>query len=130
MRRISADGFTIIVGRSGEENDRVTFRLGKGRDWWFHAQGIPGSHVIVTNPTGLALPPGTLREAAWLAAYYSKGRGRGRVDVDYTQRKHVRKLKGAPPGTVTIAHNKTILIDLKEDEAGAVLNRLEESGGA
>ncbi|MEE8436593.1 MAG: NFACT RNA binding domain-containing protein [bacterium] len=130
MRRISADGFTIIVGRSGEENDRVTFRLSKGRDWWFHAQGTPGSHVIVSNPTGLALPPVTLREAAWLAAYYSKGRERGRVDVDYTQRKHVRKLKGAPPGTVTIAHNRTILVDLNEGEAGAVLKRVEESGGA
>lgn len=129
MRRISADGFTIIVGRSGEENDRVTFRLSKGRDWWFHAQGIPGSHVIVTSPAGLALPPDTLREAAWLAAYYSKGRGRGRVDVDYTQRKHVRKLKGAPPGTVTIAHNRTILVDLNEGEAAAVLKRVEENGG-
>ena len=130
MRRISADGFTIMVGRSGEENDRVTFRLSKGRDWWFHAQGIPGSHVIVSNPTGLALPPVTLREAAWLAAYYSKGRERGQVDVDYTQRKHVRKLKGAPPGTVTIAHNRTIMIDLNEGEAGAVLNRVGESGDA
>ena len=130
MRRISADGFTIIVGRSGEENDRVTFRLSKGRDWWFHAQGIPGSHVIVSNPTGLALPPVTLREAAWLAAYYSKGRGRGRVDVDYTQRKHVRKVKGALPGTVTIAQTRTILVDLNEGEAGAVLKRVEENGGA
>lgn len=52
------------------------------------------------------------------------------MDVDYTQRKHVRKVKGALPGTVTIAQTRTILVDLNEGEAGAVLKRVEENGGA
>jgi predicted ribosome quality control (RQC) complex YloA/Tae2 family protein len=123
MRRRSADGYTILVGRSAEENDRVTFRLGQGRDWWFHAQGIPGSHVIVRNPGGDALPPRTLREAAWLAGYYSQARAAGRVDVDYAQRKHVRKVKGGLPGQVTYSQSRTLLVPLEDAELRQVLAR-------
>ena len=130
MTRVSADGLTVLVGRTKEENDRVTFRLGNGRDWWFHVQGIPGSHVIVKTPDGAPPPPRTLREAAWLAAYYSSGRGQGKLDVDYTQRKHVRKIKGAEPGQVTYAQNKTIYVDVADEQAKAVLNRTEESVAA
>ena len=121
LTRISSDGYTILVGRSKEANDRVTFRLGNGRDWWFHAQGIPGSHVIVRNPSGEALPPATLREAAWLAGYYSSRRKEGKLDVDYVRRKHVRKIKGAEPGQVTYSQNKTVLVDLEDSRTAAIL---------
>jgi predicted ribosome quality control (RQC) complex YloA/Tae2 family protein len=121
LYRVSSDGYTILLGRSKEANDRVTFRLSNGRDWWFHAQGIPGSHVIVRNPSGGGLPPATVREAAWLAAYYSSRREEGKLDVDYVQRKHVRKIKGAEPGQVTYSQNKTVLVDLGDARAAAVL---------
>jgi predicted ribosome quality control (RQC) complex YloA/Tae2 family protein len=125
MRRLSADGLAILVGRSARENDRLTFRLAQGRDWWLHAQGLPGSHVVVLNPAGAALPPRTLREAAWLAAYYSQGRASGRVEVDYTQRKHVRRVKGGEPGQVTFTQNRSVLIDLGDAELRQVLERLD-----
>ena len=130
MTRLSADGLTILVGRTKEENDLVTFRLGNGRDWWFHVQGIPGSHVIVKSPDGEAPPQRTLREAAWLAAYYSTGRGQGRLDVDYTQRKHVRKIKGAEPGQVTYSQNRTLFVDVNDPQARAVLERTPDGAAA
>jgi predicted ribosome quality control (RQC) complex YloA/Tae2 family protein len=125
LTRTSSDGLTILVGRSKEANDRVTFRLGNGRDWWFHAQGIPGAHVIVRNPGGGPLPERTLREAAWLAAYYSQRRQEGKLDVDYVQRKHVRKIMGGEPGQVTYAHNQTVLVDLSDKRAAAVLGEAD-----
>ncbi len=123
MRRYSAEGHAILIGRSGAENDRVTFRLAQGRDWWFHAQGIPGSHVVVLNPAGGALPPRTLREAAWLAGHYSQARASGRVEVDYAQRKHVRRVKGGEPGQVLFSQNKSLLINLEDASLRAVLQR-------
>lgn len=128
LRRISSDGFTIRVGRSDKDNEYVTFRLGKGRDWWLHAQGIGGSHVLVENPTNNPLPRKTLREAAWLAAYYSQGKREGKLEVDYTQRKYVRKLKGGKPGQVTFSQNKSVLVDLENVELKKVLQRTEVRG--
>jgi len=125
MRRYSADGYAILVGRSAAENDRVTFRLAQGRDWWFHAQGVPGSHVVVLNPSGRALPPRTLHEAAWLAAYYSQARAAGSVDVDYAQRKHVRRVKGGEPGQVTYSQSRTLLARPDDAELRTVLERTE-----
>ena len=112
MTRLSGDWYLIFVGRNKTENDRVTFRIGNGRDWWFHAQGISGAHVIVRNPRGGNLPRFTVAEAAWLAAYYSQRRGEGGLEIDYTQRKYVRKVKGGEPGQVTYSQNRTIRVDL------------------
>jgi predicted ribosome quality control (RQC) complex YloA/Tae2 family protein len=126
MTRVSSDGFTILIGRSKVENDEVTFRIGRGRDWWFHALGIPGAHVLVRNPSGNPLPPATQREAAWLAAYYSKGRPRGAMEVAATQRKHVRKVKGGEPGEVTYAHGHTLWVDLADARGRAILGGEEE----
>jgi predicted ribosome quality control (RQC) complex YloA/Tae2 family protein len=125
MTRVSADGFTIYVGRSKLENDEVTFRIGRGRDWWFHAQGVPGAHVLVRNPSDGPLPPATLRQAAWLAAYYSKGRAQGSLEVTCTQRKHVRKIKGGEPGQVTHALGRTFWVDLDDAQGRAVLGEVE-----
>ena len=112
MTRLSSDGYLIFAGRNKTENDRVTFRIANGRDWWFHAQGIPGAHVIVRNPRGGNLPQSTVAEAAWLAAYYSQRREEGGLEIDYTQRKYVRKVKGGEPGQVTYSQNRTIRVDL------------------
>ncbi len=113
MTRISSDGLVMVIGRNQHQNAQVTFSIARGNDWWFHAQGIPGSHVIVKYPK-TPLPSNTLHEAAQLAAYYCKSRASRRIEIDYTQRKHVRKIKGAAPGTVTYAHNKSILVELDD----------------
>jgi predicted ribosome quality control (RQC) complex YloA/Tae2 family protein len=105
----SSDGLTILVGRNSRQNDDVTFRRAQGDDWWFHARGVPGAHVIVH---GIAeeLPEDTIRRAAELAAYFSRLQGEPSVTVDYTRRRHVRRIRGAAPGLVTYSHEKTIRV--------------------
>ncbi len=100
----SSDGFDIYVGKNNVQNDELTFRLGEGNDWWFHAKQIPGSHVLVKTKDG-KLPDRTFEEAASLAAYYSKGRGSDKVEIDYVQKKHVKKPGGAKPGFVVYYTN-------------------------
>lgn len=97
---ISSDGFHIYVGKNNYQNDELTFKFASNDDWWFHAKSIAGSHVIVRSE-GNKLPETTLHEAARLAAYYSKGRDNGKVEIDYTQKKHLNKPKGGKPGFVT-----------------------------
>jgi predicted ribosome quality control (RQC) complex YloA/Tae2 family protein len=96
----SPDGFTIYVGKSALHNDYVTFELGERPDYWLHARGIPGSHVIIKTG-GRDVPDPTLEMAASLAAYYSKGRTNTKVEVVYALQKYVRKVKGPHPGLVT-----------------------------
>jgi predicted ribosome quality control (RQC) complex YloA/Tae2 family protein len=121
MSRVSADGYKIYVGRSKAENEEVTFHIGRGRDWWLHALGVEGAHVLVRSPDSNPLPPVTLRQAAWLAAYYSKGRNRGSLEVAFTQRKHVRKLKGGEQGQVTYSLGRTVWVDLADPVGRSVL---------
>ena len=125
MKRFSREGYEILVGRSAAENDKLTFGLGRGRDGWLHAQGTGGAHVLVRNPSSNPMPAGTLREAAWLAAYYSQRRADGIVDVDSTQRKYVTKLKGGLPGQVLFSQTRTITVNLKDPQLGKILQRLE-----
>jgi len=89
---ISSDGYHIYVGKNNFQNDDLTFRFASGNDWWFHAKGIPGSHVIVKTG-GDILPDRTFEEAAKLAAYYSKARGQDKAEIDYTEKKNVKKNK-------------------------------------
>ncbi len=110
-RHESPDGLIILVGRSGAENDTLTFRVASPWDFWLHAAGQPGAHVVVRNPHRLkALPEATLRAAAELAAYYSGGRTDGKVEVHYTQRKHVRKRKGMPAGQVLLRRFRSVSV--------------------
>lgn len=96
----SAEGFTIYVGKSALHNDYVTFELGERQDYWLHARGVPGSHVIIKT-TGREVPDATLEMAAALAAYYSKARQDTKVEVIYALQRYVRKVKGPHPGLVT-----------------------------
>jgi predicted ribosome quality control (RQC) complex YloA/Tae2 family protein len=105
----SPDGLTIVVGRNSRQNDQVTFRQAAGNDWWFHARGVPGAHVIVRS-ADQALPPDTIRRAAELAAHFSRLREESGVAVDYTRRRHVRRIPGAAPGLVTYAREQTIRV--------------------
>ena len=106
----SSDGLPILVGKSGPGNDRLTWRLARSHDLWLHVQGSPGSHVVVRLNKGKPVPPRTLREAAQLAAYYSRARGQVKVPVDYAVRKYLRKPKSAAPGVVLLSQEKTIVV--------------------
>jgi len=105
------NGNAIYIGRSGAENERITFDIAGPNDTWLHARGVPGSHVIVrwNNPTGEE-EDDTLETAAALAAYYSQRRESTSVDVDITRRRHVRKIKGTGPGMVTYRNERTVAV--------------------
>ena len=107
---ISSDGFHMYVGKNNFQNDELTFKFAVGNDWWFHAKKQPGSHVIVRT-NGEEMPDSTFEEAAKLAAYYSKGRGQEKVEVDYVEKKHVKKPNGAKPGFVVYYTNYSMVID-------------------
>ena len=105
---LSSDGFHIYVGKNNYQNEELTFKLASGNDWWFHAKGIPGSHVIVKSE-GRELPDRVFEEAGALAAYYSKGRNQDKVEIDYIQRKNLKKVPGAAPGFVVYHTNYSLV---------------------
>lgn len=106
---VSSDGYDIYVGKNNFQNEDLTFKTAVGNDWWFHAKGCPGSHVIVKT-NGEELPDRTFEEAARLAAYYSKNREAEKAEVDYVERKFVKKVAGARPGFVIYHTNYSMLV--------------------
>ena len=111
----SSDGFDIYVGKNNFQNDELSFKFASGNDWWFHAKGQPGSHVIVKS-NGEELPDRTFEEAARLAAFYSKGRQAPKVEIDYTQKKNLKKPNGAKPGFVIYHTNYSMIAEPKIHE--------------
>jgi len=109
---LSTDGFHIYVGKNNYQNEELTFKVAGNNDWWFHAKGIPGSHVIVKSE-GKELPDRVFEEAGALAAYYSKGRENDKVEVDYVQKKQIKKVAGAAPGFVIYHTNYSMVADPK-----------------
>jgi predicted ribosome quality control (RQC) complex YloA/Tae2 family protein len=109
IRKFLFQGWEILVGRSAAGNDALTMKLARPEDLWLHAEGMPGSHVLVRNPGRGDVPPVVLARAASLAALYSKGKSAAKVPVLYTRAKYVRKPKGARPGAVTVSERKTIV---------------------
>jgi len=107
---ISSDGYHIYVGKNNFQNEELTFKFANGNDWWFHAKGVPGSHVIVKSE-GEEMPDRTFEEAGKLAAYYSKSKGQEKVEIDYIQKKHVKKPSGGKPGFVVYYTNYSLMID-------------------
>ena len=107
---ISSDGYDIYVGKNNFQNNELSFKFASGNDWWFHAKGQPGSHVIVKSKNE-ELPDRTFEEAGKLAAYYSKGRQAPKVEIDYTQKKNLRKPTGGKPGFVVYYTNYSLLIE-------------------
>ena len=108
----STDGFDIYVGKNNYQNEEVTFKIANGNDWWFHAKGLPGSHVVVRTE-GKELPDRVFEEAGSLAAWYSKGRSNEKVEIDYIQRKHVKKAAGGAPGFVIYHTNYSLMASPK-----------------
>ncbi len=112
MHFVSTDGFDIYVGRNNIQNDEVTFKIGGGSDWWFHAKKYPGSHVIMKTK-GLAtkdIPDRAFNEAGQIAAYFSSAREQEKVEIDYLQRRDVKKPAGAAPGYVIYYTNYSMAI--------------------
>ena len=104
-------GYTVFVGKSSKDNDKLTFKIAKKNDLWLHVQGAQGSHVIVPAlKKGVPFPRDVIVFAAQLAARHSKQKHSGIVPVIYTLCKYVWRKKGGPPGTVHIKNEKSIMV--------------------
>lgn len=116
IRLITREGFTIWVGRNSRQNELVTFGKGGGDDLWLHVRGVPGAHVVIKSEAG-AIPDHIIDIAASLAAYYSAKRADGKVQVDVTQVRYVRKIKGAAQGMVTYRNETTRTVQPRDEKA-------------
>lgn len=121
LRFVTDDGFEVLVGRSNVQNDELSTRLGRRTDWWFHTQKLHGSHVLL-RCEGQEPGETALRQAAILAATYSQAREGGKVPVDYTMLRFVRKPAGALPGKVIYTEQRTVLTQA-DPELAARLKR-------
>ncbi|HEU0113464.1 MAG TPA: NFACT family protein [Thermomicrobiales bacterium] len=108
---LDVEGNAVFIGRSGVQNDLVTFDLLGPDDAWLHARGVAGSHVGIRWRRPGDERPETIDAAARLAAWHSAARGSGAVEVDVAPRRHVRKIKGGRPGLVTYRHERTIAVE-------------------
>ncbi len=107
-RYSTPSGFEVLIGRNNRQNDQLSFRVANDYDLWFHAQEIPGSHVLLRLEPGTPPEEADLQYTANLAAYYSRGRQSDQVPVVYTQPKHVYKPKGAKPGIAIYKQERII----------------------
>ena len=112
----SSDGYLLYVGKNNYQNEIVSFQIAEGRDFWFHVKGSAGSHVIAkTEGKSLEeLPDRLFEEAAELAAYFSSEKESAKVEVDYTERKNLKKVVGGAPGFVIYHQNYSILVTPKK----------------
>jgi predicted ribosome quality control (RQC) complex YloA/Tae2 family protein len=105
------EGFEILVGRGEDDNDVLTFDVAQPEDLWLHVgDGTPGSHVVVRNPQKGNLPRSVIERAASLAAWYSKSRNAGKVDVHYCKASQVSKPRGAKAGLVELADHSNVKV--------------------
>jgi predicted ribosome quality control (RQC) complex YloA/Tae2 family protein len=110
VRKIIYQGWEFIIGKSAAGNDHVTQKLARPDDLWLHAEGLPGSHVLVKNPRRIDIPYEIILYAASLAARYSKGKQAAKVPVTYTLARYVSKPKGSKPGLVVLTQRKTVMV--------------------
>ena len=111
----SKDGQRIWVGRNSKCNDELTFKIAKGNDLWLHARGYPGSHVVIPLQKGRTPSQETLLDAASLAAHFSKAKDQTHIEIITTERKYVKKPKGAPPGQVSIIRDKNLTLRIEKE---------------
>jgi predicted ribosome quality control (RQC) complex YloA/Tae2 family protein len=112
FRTLVVEGHEILVGRNSRENEELTFRVAAPEDFWMHVADYSGSHVVVRNPSKeKSLPENVLTRAAQLAAYFSQARNSSKVEVHYTQRKHVSKIRHAKPGLVKLSTFDSIRVE-------------------
>ena len=110
LHYVTSDDFHIFVGKNNIQNDELTFKVANGGDWWFHAKNVPGSHVILKTQ-GREVPDHVFELAAGLAAYYSKSQKSPKVEIDYLERKNVKKPAGAKPGYVIYYTNYSMNVE-------------------
>ena len=117
----SKDGIDILVGKNAAQNDRLTTSA-KPNETWLHAKDMPGSHVIIRHDQSVSgpVPPDTLKEAAILAAWYSKGQRSSMVPIDYTLRRYVKKPGGAAPGMVIYVNQHTLYMTVSESDVRGI----------
>lgn len=116
LHYVMYDEYDFYVGKNNLQNEEVTFKIANGNDWWFHAKGVPGSHVIVksrtANPaTEWDMPDEVFEAAACLAAVYSKNGSQEKAEVDYIRKKHVKRPGGGEPGFVVYYTNFSMMIE-------------------
>jgi predicted ribosome quality control (RQC) complex YloA/Tae2 family protein len=108
----SSDGMQILVGKTARDNMKLSFKISSPEDFWLHASGYGGAHVVIRNPSNLKkVPEKTLIEAAKLAAFYSSGKREGKVEVHYSKKKYVRKGKKLRLGTVLVKRFESVLVE-------------------
>lgn len=122
----SSTGLLMWVGKNAKANDRMTFTLANGSDWWLHAQGIPGSHIVIRTVKGRDPDPETLADALQLALYFSKAKEQQEADICITQRKYVSRLGKNQPGKVQISKHKTVWIRFDSKRFQAIKQRQTE----
>lgn len=105
---VISEDYEIYIGKNNYQNEEVSFKIATGNDWWFHTKNIPGSHVVVKTKTG-ELPDKLFEIAGGLAAYFSKARSQQKVEIDYTQKKHLKRVNGAAPGFVIYHTNYSMI---------------------
>lgn len=115
LHYVSSDGYDIFVGKNNTQNDELTFHMASANDMWFHAKKAPGSHVIVRRNREEELPDATYLEAARLAAYYSSVES-DKVEIDYTERKNLKKPPASNPGYVIYHTNYSMMAEKKIDD--------------
>lgn len=103
-------GWKILAGRTDADNDRLSIKVARPHDWWFHVRGMPGSHVVLQGPEGAEADRKLLETAAAVAAWFSKARNGGTTAVSYTLARHVSKPRGAEPGTVSVRNEKVLKV--------------------
>jgi predicted ribosome quality control (RQC) complex YloA/Tae2 family protein len=112
----------VLVGKGSADNDELTFRIASPHDLWLHAKDRRGAHVIVPLRKSEALPDGALVDAATLAAHFSDARDEALVDVQYTSRKYVRKMKGGAAGAVVVEREKVLVLRVDKGKVAELLD--------
>ena len=110
FKQLVIDGFTILIGKNARQNDLLTLKYARKNDLFFHAKDVAGSHVIMKHQSGTIVPKHTLEKVAALAAWHSKRKTDSLCPVGYTEKKYVRKPKGAAPGLVLVEKEKVLLV--------------------
>ena len=105
-----SDEFIVIAGKTAKDNDFISFKVAGPNDWWFHSNGVPGSHVLLRSLNGAEPDKKTLEIAASIALWHSKAKNAGIAPVSMTLAKNVSKPRGVPTGTVTIRNDKTLKV--------------------
>jgi predicted ribosome quality control (RQC) complex YloA/Tae2 family protein len=119
-------GWQVLAGRTDAANERLSLKLARAGDLWFHIRGMAGSHVVLRVPPGAEPDRATRDLAAGLAAYHSRARGAGVVAVSCTDARHVSKPPGAPTGTVTIRKELVLKVRPLEERVVAGLRAVHD----